>query len=177
LPQSSHGFLRDSSCAIFAQLSLRPDLADWPESRKALADVVAASLLKALNSGGDFRLATDAPHKKTADGARALALEDASCPMSIGEICKQLGVSRRYLQKCFQDSFGLSATQLLRSIRLNHVRRELRQLARAGQPVSIGDVAARWGFWHWSRFAAEYKRQFGELPSVTVSAQHDALRM
>jgi len=43
------------------------------------------------------------------------------------------------------------------------VRRELQTHRRD----SIGDVAARWGFWHLSRFAADYTRLFGELPSAT----------
>jgi AraC family ethanolamine operon transcriptional activator len=32
---------------------------------------------------------------------------------------------------------------------------------------TVGDVAARWGFWHLSRFAADYRQHFGELPSAT----------
>jgi AraC family transcriptional regulator, ethanolamine operon transcriptional activator len=51
----------------------------------------------------------------------------------------------------------------LRVMRLNRVRRELQTHRRD----SIGDVAARWGFWHLSRFAADYSRLFGELPSAT----------
>jgi AraC family ethanolamine operon transcriptional activator len=176
LPQSRYALLSDTSCAVFAQLSLRPRLAEWPESRKALADAIVASLFKALEYGDHPHLFEDTPHKKTVDRVRALAFEDTSCPMTIGEICKQLGVSRRHLQNCFQASFGLSATQLLRRMRLNHVRRELRQPAREGYPVSIGDVAARWGFWHWSRFAAEYKHYFGELPSATVLRATGCLR-
>ena len=29
-------------------------------------------------------------------------------------------------------------------------------------------VIARWGFWHFSRFSAEYRRMYGELPSQTL---------
>ena len=61
-------------------------------------------------------------------------------------------------------------------LRLNAVRRELRALAAAGQPVSIGDVAARWGFWHWSRFTENYRLLFGELPSHTVQSVLSASR-
>jgi len=44
-------------------------------------------------------------------------------------------------------------------------RLEYRPLAARND--TVGDVAARWGFWHLSRFAADYSRLFGELPSAT----------
>jgi AraC family transcriptional regulator, ethanolamine operon transcriptional activator len=50
----------------------------------------------------------------------------------------------------------------LRAIRLNHVRRELRD----GR--SVTDAATTWGFLHFGSFASDYRRMFGELPSVTV---------
>jgi AraC family ethanolamine operon transcriptional activator len=51
----------------------------------------------------------------------------------------------------------------LRSLRLNAVRRELL----AGTCCRVQEVAARWGFWSLSQFAADYRRQFGERPSDT----------
>jgi len=32
----------------------------------------------------------------------------------------------------------------------------------------VKDVVAHWGFWHLSRFSAEYRALFGELPSDTL---------
>jgi AraC family ethanolamine operon transcriptional activator len=49
-------------------------------------------------------------------------------------------------------------------VRLNAVRRELRN-GTADQ--TIGDVAARWGFWHMGHFSHDYKALFGETPSHT----------
>jgi AraC family ethanolamine operon transcriptional activator len=54
----------------------------------------------------------------------------------------------------------------LRAMRLNGVRRALRKAD--GVHESVADVAARWGFWHLSHFAADYKAMFGELPSETL---------
>jgi AraC family ethanolamine operon transcriptional activator len=31
----------------------------------------------------------------------------------------------------------------------------------------LNSFANNWGFWHMDRFAADYRRQFGELPSET----------
>lgn len=33
------------------------------------------------------------------------------------------------------------------------------------------DVANNWGFWHMGRFAADYRKFFGELPSETLQKQ------
>jgi len=42
----------------------------------------------------------------------------------------------------------------------------------------VQDIAARWGFWHLSHFANDYRRMFGELPSETLrSSAHPARRI
>ena len=43
-----------------------------------------------------------------------------------------------------------------------------RDLRACSQGETITDIAKRWGFWHMGQFAADYKKQFGELPSETV---------
>jgi AraC family transcriptional regulator, ethanolamine operon transcriptional activator len=83
-----------------------------------------------------------------------------TCPLSIAELCVQLGISRRTLQYAFQDALNLNPIAYLRAVRLNHVRRELR----VGD--SVTSAATKWGFWHLSSFAHDYRVMFGELPSV-----------
>jgi AraC-like DNA-binding protein len=34
--------------------------------------------------------------------------------------------------------------------------------------VSVAEVAARWGFSHLGRFAAAYRKRYGESPSHTL---------
>jgi AraC family ethanolamine operon transcriptional activator len=77
-----------------------------------------------------------------------------------------LDISRRTLQYSFQEVLDLNPVKFLRVMRLNGVRRVLR--AADPQNDTVGDVAARWGFWHLSRFAADYREMFGELPSDTL---------
>ena len=90
-------------------------------------------------------------------------LQDAStCPLSIAELCVELGVSRRTAQYAFQDTLNLNPIAYLRAVRLNHVRRELR----LGDSVTT--AATKWGFWHLSSFAQDYRAMFGELPSATA---------
>lgn len=86
--------------------------------------------------------------------------------LTVNEICRDAGVSERTLRYAFIDHYGVPPKTYLRSLRLNSARRQLA----ASDPRSTGviDVANRWGFWHMSQFAADYRRLFGELPSQTL---------
>lgn len=87
---------------------------------------------------------------------------------AVDTLCRQLHVSRRTLQYAFEEEAGVSPLAYVRSVRLNGVRRLLREAA-PGQTVQA--AAAAWGFWNLSAFAADYRRQFGERPSQTLAAQ------
>ncbi|OIQ80594.1 HTH-type transcriptional activator RhaS [mine drainage metagenome] len=95
-------------------------------------------------------------------------LEHAESPASVAELCQRFGVSRRTLQYCFLDITGAPPLAYLRALRLNAVRRELR----SGQCSRVGDCAWHWGFGHFSQFARDYARQFGELPSEALRRAH-----
>ena len=73
---------------------------------------------------------------------------------------------RRTLQNATQEVLGVSPQNYLKAVRLNGFRRALK--CRNPARESIGDVAARWGFWHLSQLAQDYRRLFGELPSQTL---------
>jgi hypothetical protein len=45
-------------------------------------------------------------------------------------------------------------------LRLNAIREEIR--AEENATVSIGDLAAKYGIWHLSRFSTDYRRLFGQ---------------
>ncbi|MCD5993484.1 helix-turn-helix domain-containing protein [Pseudomonas sp. CDFA 602] len=103
--------------------------------------------------------------KRMVDRARNYALEHLEEPLSILDLCNHIGTSRRKLQYCFQETLGINPVAYLRALRLNAVRRELR---RSEQIHGVHEVAARWGFWHLSRFSTDYRTLFGESPSQTL---------
>ena len=86
--------------------------------------------------------------------------------LTVQEVRAAVGVSERTLQYAFREQLEVTPKQYLQSVRLNGVRRDLR---RAGAGAKIVDVANRWSFWHLGQFASHYRRQFGELPSETLS--------
>jgi AraC family ethanolamine operon transcriptional activator len=65
----------------------------------------------------------------------------------------------------FREKFGITPKQYLQATRLQRVRE---RILRSDPSSSIAENAAHWGFWHMGQFAADYRNQFGELPSQTM---------
>lgn len=107
---------------------------------------------------------TVASRQRVVHEARSYMSVHADEPIAVPDLCQAIHVSRRTLQYSFQDVLNMSPVSYLRALRLNGARRELRR----GGDEPVADRAARWGFWHPSRFAADYRRMFGELPSETL---------
>ncbi|MEV0700314.1 AraC family transcriptional regulator [Saccharopolyspora sp. NPDC050389] len=93
-------------------------------------------------------------------------------PVTVGEIAQHVGISVRSLQRAFQENVGTSPSRYLQSLRLARVRQDL-LAPNPRSPVSVTEIAYRWGFVHLSRFAAAYKRRYGEAPSDTRSRAAD----
>jgi AraC family ethanolamine operon transcriptional activator len=87
-------------------------------------------------------------------------------PVSLAAISRKIGLSERSLRNAFYGVRGMSPTQFVRQQRLLSVRRALsdRQVAR---PTVTG-VAVSHGFYELGRFAAAYRKAFGEAPSETL---------
>lgn len=89
--------------------------------------------------------------------------------IGILDVCAATHVSRRTLQYCFEERLNISPLQYLKALRLNQARRQLKHLIELQlaheRENTIASVAALCGFHHASRFASDYKRMFGELPS------------
>lgn len=94
----------------------------------------------------------------------------ADQPMAIAELCAVLHVPLRTLDAAFRDCTGTSPKRFMLAIRLNAVRR---RLARAAPSTTVTGVAADHGFYHFGRFASEYLRLFGELPSDTLRQREE----
>ena len=87
-------------------------------------------------------------------------------PITVLELAQASGSCVRTLEYVFRDYFNVTPKAYLKSRRLVAVRHEL--LRSLHSKSSINEIANRWGFWHMSQFAADYRRFFGELPSETL---------
>jgi AraC-like DNA-binding protein len=88
--------------------------------------------------------------------------EHAREPITGPDVARAACVSTRSLQVGFQEELGMSPMAYLREIRLERVHADLLDGA------SVSEVANRWGFHHLGRFAGQYRRKFGALPSEMV---------
>jgi AraC family ethanolamine operon transcriptional activator len=88
-------------------------------------------------------------------------------PMTIDDLCQQAGVSERTLYYAFHQVLGMSPKAYVKTKRLNRLRQDLE----SADPdrVTVAEMGHRWGFWHTGNLAADYRRQFGELPSQTLA--------
>ncbi len=107
----------------------------------------------------------DLAHMVVVRRAREYVRERADEPPRIVDLCRALGVSRRWLQWSFNEVMGIGPWAYLHTMRLNGARR---MLLRAAPGTKVNDAFEAYGFWHLSRFSRDYRRHFGELPSQTL---------
>ena len=86
-------------------------------------------------------------------------------PITVGDLIATSGVSARTLFEGFQRFRGTTPMALLRTVRLERVRADLET---APPSENIAGIAFKWGIVHLGRFARDYRRRFGELPSHTL---------
>lgn len=100
--------------------------------------------------------------------ARAVDLlhERPAEPWSSTTLARAVHVSVRSLQGGFHNHVGKPPMTYLRDLRLRGVHQELKDAMPGTRTVE--SVAYSWGFLHMGRFAASYRRTFGEVPSQTL---------
>jgi AraC-like DNA-binding protein len=86
-------------------------------------------------------------------------------PLSLGDLCRIAGVNARTLQFCFHRSMGCGPIEFLRATRMERARNDLLGMH---ETTTVAEIAARWGFQHFGRFASEYAKRYGEMPSETL---------
>jgi AraC family transcriptional regulator, ethanolamine operon transcriptional activator len=94
-------------------------------------------------------------------------LEEGRVPRpSVVDIARHCGVNKRTLGRAFHDTFGVSPLAYSRLRLVHQVRRRLRAAREADATVAA--VLTAHGIWDFGRFAALYRRQFGEAPADTL---------
>ena len=86
--------------------------------------------------------------------------------ITVPQFAAQIDVGQRNLELAFKKHLGITPRRYLNSVRMQQAYRELRSRSAASHCVT--EVIGYWGFNEFGRFAGEYHKLFGELPSETL---------
>lgn len=95
-----------------------------------------------------------------------LLAERSGSRTKVAELAAASGVSERTLRSAFKEYFGVGPVRYLMLRKLHRVQRTLR-LAGPDETL-VSEVLFNEGIWELGRFASQYQRHFGELPSETL---------
>lgn len=163
--------LRTFLDSLFEVLDETPVMLAHPTVQKTVHSALMGHLCESIQTASEVPPppGTYQARKAIVEEARTYVLTHLYDTVTIADLCTALNTSRRTIQYCFQEVLNTNPVQYLRAIRLNSVRRELRGANPA--TTQVQDIAARWGFWHLSHFASDYRVMFDELPSETLRRQ------
>jgi AraC-like DNA-binding protein len=143
-------------------------LLDHPLAAAHVAQALAAGLL--LAQPHNYTDALAGPRRPAAPHAVREAVEliraHPELPWTTPSLARRVAVSARSLQEGFARSYGVPPSVYLRSVRLDRAHADLQ--AASPHTTTVARIAGRWGFLYLSRFAAAYRRKFGENPSATL---------
>ncbi|MDT4833772.1 Helix-turn-helix domain protein [compost metagenome] len=130
-----------------------------------LVESYAAALCTATQTDRKRTIAAQ-QHLRLILACERLAVSEDVLTVELDNIARRSGYGRRSLELIFNRTLGMPPGRWFLNIRLNGVMRELLM---ATSDCRIATVASQWGFQHLSRFAYQYHRAFGELPSATLN--------
>ena len=87
-------------------------------------------------------------------------------PVYLAEICVAIGASERTLRSCCHERFGIGPIRYLWLRRMHLARSAL--LAGDSARTTVTKIATDHGFWELGRFSTQYRRLFGESPSLSL---------
>lgn len=152
------GCLAEDAAAVLAH----------PQAARGLEQALTEAMFDCLRDGG-------AKEDSAARGRHAAIMrrfhrvieQHVDEPLYVLELSREIGTSLRTLNMCCRDHLGVGPKHYLLLRRMNLARRALRRSMPS--ETTVTEIATGCGFWELGRFAVEYKRLFGEMPSATLA--------
>jgi AraC-like DNA-binding protein len=132
---------------------------------ETLYRITAMLMIGPVSDGGQSSGCTTAGRRRILDRACGAIEASPERPLTLTEIERVSGASKRTLQYVFQSEFGCTPMQWQREQRLNRARQAL---LRDSQGINIASLAYETGFPSASLFSTHYKRLFLETPTETL---------
>lgn len=145
-----------------------PSVLANPQAARGLEQALIGALVDCL---GDSQVREDrAPLRQHAKIMRRFLQTIEARPdeaLYIPELCTAIGASERTLRVICHEQLGMGPKRYLLMRRMRLARQALRDSA-PGE-TTVTEIATRFGFWQFGRFACEYKSLFGESPSAMLA--------
>ena len=146
-----------------------PRILEASYARKAFLDDMIEALLRGYaDVKGDEikRRISFVSASRIVRNAESYLRMHAQRPVHLQELCEHTNTSERTLRRAFIEKYDMPPARYLGNWRLCQVRRTLS--ASNKLELTVSDAAFNFGFWELGRFASQYRRLFGELPSQTL---------
>ena len=127
----------------------------------------------ALPSGSRLpRPSVIASQRRVVEQAEEYVRARIASSVRLPSLCRIVGRSERGLRNAFYSVRGMSPARCLLLDRLHGVRHALS--SPGASRTTVTEVATSYGFYELGRFAARYKKAFGEAPSATMRHTNQA---
>lgn len=152
---------------LMGEMKRHGGVADNPVALASLTDLVMSLVLQGVPHNYLERLrsghfgAVPAYVRRAEDFMRA----HAAVPIRMEQVADAAGCSIRTLDAVFHRFRDTTPLAVLHAIRLEQVRAELSHSAKS---ASVAEISRSYGFTNAGRFAAAYRRRFGESPVETA---------
>jgi AraC-like DNA-binding protein len=159
--------IADALAVVMRECEQPQSLLNRGITTQAVEDLLLSSLIYAAVDDGQFDSSPSGPRVGSVHLRRALEFihHHLRDDVTVSQLASVAGVSVRTLQYEFARRFGVGPITMIRREKLRQVRMTL--LDPAQDSETIGDVAAKWGFFDAKYFAKMYLREFSERPSDT----------
>jgi len=141
-----------------------------PLIKASAARMLAATVLSTFpNTAVIDPTAQDRRDATSTTVRRAIAFieQHPHADISVADIAEAANVSIRAVQFAFRRQLDTTPMAYLRAVRLDRAHNEL-LATDPSQGDTVTGIAARWGFYSNSRFAAQYRRAYGVTPGHTL---------
>jgi AraC-like DNA-binding protein len=165
-------------------VELMASAAEYPQFESSLASTVAAADLRELSidilgqrHAGDVHPLgrPKVPRREIIRRSHELLEAQSGSHVGIADLAAAAGASERTLRTAFKEHYGVGPARYLQLRTLHRVRRALR--AADPEETTVADVLLQHGEWQRGRFAAGYRRLFGELPSETLRVRRPVVQV
>lgn len=158
--------LRRTVASLMRAIEHEPAMLASPLAARQVEQLLFAQVLAAAGHGLPFdkHRWSGVPYyvKRAEDFIAANLAND----ISLIDIVASSGVSMRTLYYGFRRRHGVGPIAWMKRLRLDRTRADLDAAVPGGTTVT--EVATRWGFVHFGRFAADYRARFGMTPLETL---------